>query len=184
MKKLKSVFLTLFCKHAVFVIKARIKICVPIIYHPLRQIASPISQYNTLNDRIITHFAFDLFNAFHDFENDFFGENALQSFKTDIKDEGDKYVMEAELPGFDKDDIKLDISGNDLVLTAEHKAETEDKKDKYIRRERTYGSYQRSFDLTGIDTNNIAAEYKNGILTLDLPKMQDVKPETKRLEIK
>ena len=67
------------------------------------------------------------------------------------------------------------------VLTAEHKAETEDKKDKYIRRERTYGSYQRSFDLTGIDTNNIAAEYKNGILTLDLPKMQEVKPETKRL---
>ena len=66
------------------------------------------------------------------------------SLKTDIKDEGDKYVMEAELPGFDKDDIKLDISGNDLVLTAEHKAEqTEDKKDKYIRRERTYGSYQR-----------------------------------------
>lgn len=78
--------------------------------------------------------SYDLFNAFHDFENDFFGENALQSFKTDIKDEGDKYVMEAELPGFDKDDIKLDISGNDLVLTAEHKAETEDKKDKYIRR--------------------------------------------------
>ncbi len=128
--------------------------------------------------------SYDLFNAFHDFENDFFGENALQSFKTDIKDEGDKYVMEAELPGFDKDDIKLDISGNDLVLTAEHKAETEDKKDKYIRRERTYGSYQRSFDLTGIDTDNIAAEYKNGILTLDLPKMQEVKPETKRLEIK
>lgn len=41
--------------------------------------------------------SYDLFNAFHDFENDFFGENALQSFKTDIKDEGDKYVMEAEL---------------------------------------------------------------------------------------
>ena len=114
----------------------------------------------------------------------FRSENALQSFKTDIKDEGDKYVMEAELPGFDKEDIKLDISGNDLVLTAEHKAENEDKQDKYIRRERTYGSYQRSFDLTGIDTNNITAEYKNGILTLDLPKMQEVKPETKRLEIK
>lgn len=128
--------------------------------------------------------SYDLFNAFHDFENDFFGGNTLQSFKTDIKDEGDKYVMEAELPGFDKDDIKLDISGNNLVLTAEHKAENEDKKDKYIRRERTYGSYQRSFDLTGIDTDKIAAEYKNGILTLDLPKMQEVKPETKRLEIK
>lgn len=128
--------------------------------------------------------SYDLFNAFHDFENDFFGGTSMQSFKTDIKDEGDKYVMEAELPGFEKEDIKLDISGNDLVLTAEHKAETEDKQDKYIRRERTYGSYQRSFDLTGIDAEKIDAEYKNGILTLNLPKMQETAPATRRLEIK
>lgn len=128
--------------------------------------------------------SYDLFNAFHDFENDFFGGSAMQSFKTDIKDEGDKYVMEAELPGFEKEDIKLDISGNNLVLTAEHKAETEDKQDKYIRRERTYGSYQRSFDLTGIDAEKIDAEYKNGILTLNLPKMQETAPATRRLEIK
>lgn len=128
--------------------------------------------------------SYDLFNAFHDFENDFFGGTSMQSFKTDIKDEGDKYVMEAELPGFEKEDIKLDISGNNLVLTAEHKAETEDKQDKYIRRERTYGSYQRSFDLTGIDAEKIDAEYKNGILTLNLPKMQETAPATRRLEIK
>lgn len=128
--------------------------------------------------------SYDLFNAFHDFENDFFGGTSMQSFKTDIKDEGDKYVMEAELPGFEKEDIKLDISGNKLVLTAEHKAETEDKQDKYIRRERTYGSYQRSFDLTGIDAEKIDAEYKNGILTLNLPKMQETSPATRRLEIK
>lgn len=128
--------------------------------------------------------SYDLFNAFHDFENDFFGGTSMQSFKTDIKDEGDKYVMEAELPGFEKEDIKLDISGNKLVLTAEHKAETEDKQDKYIRRERTYGSYQRSFDLTGIDAEKIDAEYKNGILTLNLPKMQETAPATRRLEIK
>ncbi|WP_295209324.1 Hsp20/alpha crystallin family protein [Ruminococcus sp.] len=128
--------------------------------------------------------SYNLFNAFHDFENDFFGGTSMQSFKTDIKDEGDKYVMEAELPGFEKEDIKLDISGNKLVLTAEHKAETEDKQDKYIRRERTYGSYQRSFDLTGIDAEKIDAEYKNGILTLNLPKMQETAPATRRLEIK
>ena len=145
---------------------------------PYRKNNQNLSGYNPFREME------DFEKHFFDDPFDYFGTSALAEFKTDIKDEGDKYVMEAELPGFDKDDIKLDISGNDLILTAEHKAETEDKKDRYIRRERTYGSYQRSFDLTGIDTNNIAAEYKNGILTLDLPKMQEVKPETKRLEIK
>ena len=60
--------------------------------------------------------SYDLFNAFHDFENDFFGENALQSFKTDIKDEGDKYVMEAELPGFDKTISSLTSQATILFL--------------------------------------------------------------------
>ncbi len=129
--------------------------------------------------------SYDLFNAFHDFEDDFFKSQQLRSFKTDIRDDGDKFVLEAELPGFDKQDIKLDITGDTLTLSAEHKAETEDKnKDNYIRRERTFGSYQRSFDLTGIDTDKIAAEYKNGILELTLPKLAETKPETRRLEIK
>lgn len=129
--------------------------------------------------------SYDLFNAFHDFEDDFFNAPQLRSFRTDIKDEGDKYLMEAELPGFDKEDIKLDITGNTLTLSAEHKAEAEDKKnDNYIRRERTFGSYQRSFDLTGIDADKIEAEYKNGILELSLPKIIEEKPETRRLEIK
>ena len=129
--------------------------------------------------------SYDLFNAFHDFEDDFFKSQQLRSFKTDIRDDGDKFVLEAELPGFEKEDIRLDITGDTLTLSAEHKTETEDtKKDNYIRRERTFGSYQRSFDLTGIDTDKIEAEYKNGILELTLPKMTEQKPETRRLEIK
>ncbi|MBR2304124.1 MAG: Hsp20/alpha crystallin family protein [Ruminococcus sp.] len=129
--------------------------------------------------------SYDLFNAFHDFEDDFFNSPQLRSFRTDIKDEGDKYLMEAELPGFEKEDIKLDITGNTLTLSAEHKSDTEDKKeDNYIRRERSFGSYQRSFDLTGIDADRIEAEYKNGILELSLPKIIEKKPETRRLEIK
>ncbi|MBR7007118.1 MAG: Hsp20/alpha crystallin family protein [Ruminococcus sp.] len=129
--------------------------------------------------------SFDLFNAFHDFENDFFGNTSLNSFKTDLKDEGDKYVMEAELPGFEKEDIKLDITGDTLCLTAEHKQENvENKDDNYVYRERTYGSYQRNFDISAINTEGIEAEYKNGILYLTLPKKEASKPETKRLEIK
>ena len=129
--------------------------------------------------------SYDLFNAFHDFEDDFFKSPQLRSFKTDIRDDGDKFVLEAELPGFEKEDIRLDITGDTLTLSASHKTETEDtKKDNYIRRERSFGSYQRSFDLTGIDTDKIEAEYKNGILELTLPKMTEQNPETRRLEIK
>ena len=130
---------------------------------------------------------FDIFNAFNDFEKNFFGGSMpVNTCKTDIRDEGEKYVMEAELPGFTKEDIKLDINGSYLVLTAEHKNEKDEKDDKgkYIRRERSYGSYTRSFDITGFDTENISAEYKYGILKIDLPKKASEEPPVKRLEIK
>lgn len=130
---------------------------------------------------------FDIFNAFNDFEKNFFGGSMpVNTCKTDIRDEGEKYVMEAELPGFTKEDIKLDINGSYLVLTAEHKNEKDKKDDKgkYIRRERSYGSYTRSFDITGVDTENISAEYKDGILKIDLPKKASEEPPVKRLEIK
>ena len=129
---------------------------------------------------------YDLFNAFHDFEDNFFNGTSLSSCRTDIKDEGDKFVLEAELPGFDKSDIKLDLDGDNLVITAEHSdvSEKQDDNGKYIRRERTYGSYQRSFDVSAVDTNRIDAEYKNGVLILDLPKKTPTVPVTKRLEIR
>ena len=130
---------------------------------------------------------FDIFNAFNDFEKNFFGGSMpVNTCKTDIRDEGEKYVMEAELPGFTKEDIKLDINGSYLVLTAEHKNEKDEKDDKgkYIRRERSYGSYTRSLDITGADTENISAEYMDGILKIDLPKKASEEPPVKRLEIK
>lgn len=130
--------------------------------------------------------SYDLFNAFHDFEDDFFKSSAISGCKTDIKDEGNKYVLEAELPGFEKQDIKLDLDGDRLTITAEHSDNKDEKDDngKYIRRERTYGSYTRSFDVSAVDTEKIEAEYKNGILILDLPKKQPAAPAQKRLEIK
>jgi len=130
---------------------------------------------------------YDLFNVFNDFDKDFFGENMpVSSCRTDIRDEGGKYVMESELPGFEKEDIKLDISGSYLVISAEHNTQNDQKDEKgsYIRRERSYGSYQRSFDISDVDTEAISAEYKNGILIVDLPKKKHEEPVSKRLEIK
>ncbi|MCI5945515.1 MAG: Hsp20 family protein, partial [Oscillospiraceae bacterium] len=62
--------------------------------------------------------------------------------------------------------------------------EEKDSDGKYIRRERSYGSYQRSFDVSTVDVDKIEAEYKNGILILNLPKKAPTEPVTKRLEIK
>lgn len=130
---------------------------------------------------------FDLFNAFHDFENNFLDGASLPSCKTDIKDEGDKFVLEAELPGFDKSEINLDINGDNLVISAEHTSNADEKDDenkKYVRRERSYCSYQRSFDISNVDAQKIDAEYKNGILILNLPKKTPEVPSSRRLEIK
>jgi HSP20 family protein len=128
----------------------------------------------------------DLFNAFHDYEDNFFKSTPTTTFKTDIRDDGDKYVLEAELPGFEKGDITLDVTGDNLVLTAKHSTEKvdKDKANNYICRERSYGSYQRSFDISSIDADKIEAEYKNGILCMVMPKKTATAPETRRLEIK
>lgn len=115
----------------------------------------------------------------------FFGTQDLAEFKTDVTDEGDHYLLEADLPGFDKKDIHLDISGDTLTVQAERhsKVEEKDKKDKVIRMERSYGSYSRQFDVSGIDTENIKAKYDNGVLKLTLPKKEQTLPESKKLEI-
>jgi HSP20 family protein len=131
---------------------------------------------------------FDLFNAFRDFEKDFFGENSLMTtgFRTDIKDDGNKYILEAELPGFSKEDINIDISNDYLTISAERRSENEekDKGGRYIRKERYYGSFRRSFDVSNVNTDSIDAEYSNGILKLNLPKKEVAQPTARRLEIK
>lgn len=106
----------------------------------------------------------------------------LSDFKTDIMDEGDKFVLEAELPGFDKGDININVDGDRLTIKAEHSESEEESKDNYIRRERRYGSFIRSFDVSNINTEKIKADYKNGVLTLDLPKKDD-RPSGRKIDI-
>ncbi len=115
----------------------------------------------------------------------FFGNNVLGEFRTDIKDEGDAFVLEADLPGFKKEDINVDINNDVMTVRAERHSEREekDKKGKYIRCERSYGAYSRQFDLSGINSERIAAKYENGVLTLNLPKKVPSVPESRRLSI-
>ena len=122
-----------------------------------------------------------LLDSFDNFEKEFFkGMNrSLASFRTDIQDKGDHYVLEAELPGFAKEDIHIDLDDNYLTIRAEHKEEKENKDEKkaFVRQERYYGAYERRFDVSGIDVDAIKAGYENGVLTLELPKAPEIKPE-------
>ena len=131
----------------------------------------------------------DLLDSFQNFEKNFFSEigRSFSGFNTDIQDTGKEYVLEAELPGFNKEDIHVDVQDGVLTISAKHE-EKQDEKDeksgKYVRRERRYGSYQRSFTLDGVDAKNIQGAYENGVLKLTLPKEQPAVPETHRIEIK
>lgn len=125
----------------------------------------------------------DWFDSLDAMEKDFFGgsKNTLRSFKTDILDKGSNYVVETELPGFDKKDIDIDIENGYLTVRAEHKEEREHKEDgKYLRRERQYGSFMRSYDLSEIDESGIKASYQNGLLTLTMPKKEPSKIQASR----
>ncbi len=129
----------------------------------------------------------NLFDTFDAFTRDFFrNSNAtLPAFRTDIREADGKYVLEAELPGFKKEDIHLDVKDGILTILAEHKENTEEKDEKgsYIRRERRYGSFSRSFDVTGIDESGITAAYQDGVLSLTLPKAQPAVPEARKIAI-
>ena len=133
-----------------------------------------------------------LYNPFREmdeFEKQFFGNPfgfaGIDEFKTDIKDEGDHYELEADLPGFEKKDIHLDVKNDILTVSAERHSEHEekDKKGKYVRYERSYGSYSREFDLSGVKADGIKAKYENGVLKLILPKKDEKLSEARHLEI-
>lgn len=127
--------------------------------------------------------AYDPFKEMENFERHFFGQQ-LPAFKTDIRETENDYILEADLPGFAKEDIRAEVRNGCLTIRAEHKSESEDKDgDKYIRRERSYGSYSRSFELDGIDSDSITASYKDGVLTMTLPKLKEKPDECRTLEI-
>lgn len=128
-------------------------------------------------------FSYDPFREMEEMEKRFFGA-AVPAFRTDIRETDAAYLLDAELPGFAKEDIRVEIKENILTLSAEHKAENEEKDgDRYIRRERSFGSYKRSFDIRGIESDAITAAYRDGILTLTLPKKEIKAPETRAVNI-
>lgn len=131
----------------------------------------------------------ELTSYFNNLEKNFFSDfedmkDFVASFKTDIIEKKDKYVLSAEIPGFQKEEINIDVNGNYLTISAEHSKENIEEKDSYIRKERHYGSYSRTFNISNVAAGEITAEYKEGVLTLILPKIKENTEMTKKIEIK
>jgi len=125
------------------------------------------------------------FEDLDDMQRRFFGETAITDFKTDIRDNGENYLLEADLPGFKKEDIAVEIEGDTMTIRAERSGEKEEKdgKGNFVKRERSYGSFSRCFDMTGIRTEDVSAAYEDGVLKLTLPKKQETLPTSRKLEI-
>ena len=114
---------------------------------------------------------FDMFNEPF-FQNAFAPMQNMNTFKVDVKDNGDSYELTAELPGTKKEDIQLDYQNDYLTIKAVMNKETDssDEQQNYICKERYYGTMQRSFYVGQIDKANAKAEYTDGVLKILLPK--------------
>lgn len=112
------------------------------------------------------------------------GEEATGAWlpAVDIYEQGDNLVLQAEVPGVGRDDLDVRVEGNVLTLSGERKQQKEIKDEQFHRLERSYGKFVRSFTLpVGIDTDRIKAEFRDGLLTLTLPKAEEAKP--KRIKV-
>ena len=127
---------------------------------------------------------FDPFRELDNFEKSFFGDFG-GGFRTDIKDKGDHFELEADLPGVKKEDIAVDIDGDCLTISAQRDSQREEKneQEQYVRRERSYGSYSRSFDISNVKSEEISGSYENGVLKLVLPKRSPTGSTSRRLDI-
>lgn len=127
---------------------------------------------------------YDPFKELRAWQKNFFNDENAVTIKTDIKDTGDSYVIDAELPGYTKEEINVDVNDDILTISAEkHTENEEENKNGYIRRERYYGSVSRSFNISEVEAAAITAKHENGVLTLTLPKKKEQIPQSHKIEI-
>ncbi len=121
------------------------------------------------------------------FKDPFFNEERSQIMKTDIKEKKDSYLIDIDLPGYEKEDIKINIEDGYLNIVAKTNSEKEDKEEgTFLRKERYYGECSRSFYIGDqIKEEDIKASFKNGTLRLEVPKFEEKKalPEKKYIQI-
>ncbi len=119
-------------------------------------------------------------SIFDDVFGDVFDRKEVSVMKTDVKEVGDNYELDIDVPGYNKEDIKLELERGYLTVTAEQTKDSDEENKKYIRRERYYGKTSRTFYVgDDVTEEDIKANYKNGILSITVPKVS--KDETKKV---
>ena len=135
---------------------------------------------------------------FEDFTGGLFGRSLFEpmpfrrteaAFRTmpavDVAETDKAYEITAELPGLDEKNIEVKLANGVLSIKGEKQEEKEEKQKDYYRRERSFGSFQRSFQVPeGVDTDKVAASFKNGILSVTLPKSAEAQKQAKKIEVK
>ena len=128
---------------------------------------------------------FDLFGDM--FRDPFFTDDESKIMKTDIKEKKDKYIIDIDLPGYDKENIKMSVEDGYLTITATVDSNKEEKEEgKFVRKERYMGSCSRSFYVgEAVESEDIKASFKNGTLKIEIPKKDEKKelPEKKYIPI-
>ena len=115
------------------------------------------------------------------FNDPFFSEKENKIMKTDVKEKDGSYILEIDIPGYDKEDIQIELQDGYVTVTATKNEEKEDKHAKYLKRERFSGMCSRSYYAgENITEEDIKANFKNGILTITFPKEPEKKIEEKR----
>lgn len=145
-----------------------------------------IVRWEPFRDLVSSQREFD--RLFKEAFNPFFGESDLSTRTwappVDIYENENDIVLKAELPGVDPKDVEVRVEDNTLYLKGERKFEKEVKEESYHRVERSYGSFARSFSLpSSINAEKVKAEYKDGLLTLTLPKREEAKPKTIKIDV-
>lgn len=145
-------------------------------WSPIRDLATEISDLQREINRMFDRF-------FRGFEDEEEVRLATWSPRVDISETDDEYIVRAEVPGVSKDDIKVTIKDNVLTISGEKKQEKEMKNENFHRVERVYGSFSRTFTLPGaVKVDKIEAKFKDGVLTIKLPKVEEAK--AKEIEVK
>ena len=154
---------------------------VPDVWHSFR------SEMDRLFDRFNSGFGFPSLRRMFDVEPAWRPASSF-SFAApaiDMSEDEKVYKISAELPGIDAKDIDVSISGDMLVLKGEKRQEKEETNRDYHFSERSYGSFQRAFELpSSVDRNKIAADFSNGVLTITLPKTAEAQKPVKKIEVK
>lgn len=129
---------------------------------------------------------------FEDFDSPFDTDWGWKNFNTnvftprvDVTEDNENLYVQAEIPGVNKNEVKVSVVGDILTISGEKKAEKKDENKNYYRIERTSGSFSRSFTLPSeIMVDKISAEYKDGVLNITLPKTEEAKIVEKQIDIK